>query len=148
MAQVKAPEKKTDWLVPTAVVLGGAGIAAGLYFYMKKPPGVSPGEKFRVKFTFDCNGAGGSYYLQVHLGRLYTFSIFDHVEGLGWYSVVNLPGPDSYEFEFDCAIPMGTDPKSYDGEAGIRAAGAWDPPYNYIAGPVYKQGAVVVREVS
>ena len=146
MVQTKAPEQKTDWLVPTAVILGGAGIAAGLYFYMKKPPGIDPGGSFDVTFKFDYLGEGGSYILQVHLGRLYIGGIFDHVEGLGWSKSVILPGPDSYEFSFKCDLPMATAPKTYDGEAGIRVAGAWDPPYNYIGGPVHKEGAVQVRE--
>jgi len=146
MVETSELKQKTDWLVPTAVVLGGAGIAAGLYFYMKKPPGVDPGGSFDVTFNFDYLGEGGIFVLQVHLGKLYVGSIFDHVEGLGWSKQVTLAGPDSYEFKINCILPMATDPKIYDGEAGIRAVGPWDPPYDYIAGPVYKNGAVEVRK--
>jgi len=146
MAQTKAPEKKADWLVPTAIVVGGVGIAAGLYLYLKKPMGIDPGGSFNVTFKFNYLGDGGTYILQVHLGRLYIGGIFDHVKGLSWSKSVVLPGPDSYEFSFKCDLPMATTPESYDGEAGIRVEGAWDPPYNYIGGPVYKEGAVQVRE--
>lgn len=143
------PEAKTDWVTPAVIVLGAGGIAAGLYFALKKPPGVSPGESFEVTFKFDYLGDGGAYVLQVHLGKLYTGGIFDHVEGLSWSETVTLPGPDSYEFSFVCDLPMGTDPKTYDGEAGIRMPNIpWDPPYNYLAGPIYKNGAVQVREVT
>lgn len=148
MSPAKVEEKK-DWVTPAVIVLGAGGIAAGLYFALKKPPGVSPGESFKVTFNFDYLGEGGAFVLQVHLGRLYAGNIFDHIEGLGWSKQVTLPGPDSYEFSFNCNLPMGTDPKTYDGEAGIRMPNIpWDPPYNYIAGPVYKSGAVQVREVT
>lgn len=141
-------EKKTDWVTPAVIVLGAGGIAAGLYFALKKPPGISPGESFKVTFKFDYLGGGGTYILQVHLGKLYLGQVFDHVEGLGWSKQVTLPGPDSYEFSFNYPLPMGTDPKTYDGEAGIRLPDIpWDPPYNYLFGPVYKSGAVEVRKV-
>ena len=39
MAQTKAPpEKKTDWVTPTAVVLGVGGLSVGLYLYLRKKP--------------------------------------------------------------------------------------------------------------
>lgn len=148
MSPPKTQEKK-DWVTPLAIVVGVGGVATGLYFVLKKPPGVSPGESFKVSFSFDYLGSGGTYVLQVHLGRLYTGGIFDHIEGLGWSKTVNLPGPDSYDFPFNCPLPMGTDPKTYDGEAGIRLPNIpWDPPYNYIAGPLHKSGAVEVRKVT
>lgn len=146
MVEIQEQKYKKDWLMPTAVVLGGAGIAAGLYFFMKKPPGVDPGGSFDVTFKFDYLGEGGTFILQVHLGKIYIGSIFDHVEGLNWSKQVTLAGPDSYEFKVNCTLPMGTDPKTYDGEAGVRVAGPWDPPYDYIAGPVYKSGAIEVRK--
>lgn len=141
------PETQTkDWAVPVAIVLGGGSIAVGLYFALRKPPGVSPGESFKVIFTFNYLGTGGTYVLQVHLGRLYLGTLFDHVEGLGWSKEVTLTNPGPCEFSFECPLPMGTTSKTYDGEAGIRTPNIpWDPPYNYTAGPVYKEGALQVR---
>lgn len=144
---VVAPEKeKVSGLTIGAVILGVGALGAGLYFALKKPLGVSPGESFKVTFNFDYLGGGGTFVLQVHLGKLWVGGIFDHIEGLGWTKEVDLLGPDSYEFSFECPLPMGTTPQTYDGEAGIRLPGPWDPPYDYIAGPVYKKGAVQVRK--
>lgn len=141
------PETKTkDWVTPVVIVLGAVGITTGLYIALRKPLGISPGKSFQATFKFDYLGEGGTYILQVHLGKIYLGGIFDHVEGLGWSKEVLLAGPDSYEFSFECTLPMGTASKTYDGEAGIRLPGPWDPPYDYIAGPIYKEGAVQVRK--
>ena len=123
MAQAKAPEKKTDWLVPTAVVLGGAGIAVGLYFYTKKPSGVDPGDTIRARFVFDYLGSGGSYLLLVRFGTyrvILGVDWFDPVGGLDRFTrTVNLPGPDSYQFDLSCRIPAGTSAGTYDAEGSV-----------------------------
>jgi len=123
MAETKTPEKKTDWLVPTAVVLGGAGIAAGLYFYMKKPQGVDPGDTIRARFAFDYLGPGGSYILLVRFGTyrvILGIDGFDPVGGLDRFTrAVNLLGPDSYQFDLICLIPAGTSAGTYDAEGSI-----------------------------
>ena len=149
MVETKALEKKTDWLVPTAVVLGGAGIAAGFYFYMKKPPGVDPGGKVRAHFVFDYSGDGGTYILLVRFGyhRISgLFDWFDPEEGLDRYTKsVSLPGPDSYEFDIDCVIPDSTPARSYDGEGSILSTDM-QPGQDWLL-RVFKDKAITVRKV-
>ena len=148
MAQIKAPEKKTDWLVPTAVVLGGTGIAAGLFFWMKKPPGVDPGDKVRAHFTFDYLGDGGSYILLVRFGYHRVsglFDWFDPEEGMDRYTKsVSLPGPDAYEFDIDCVIPDSAPARSYDAEGSILTPGM-QPGQDWLW-RVFKDKAITVRK--
>jgi len=127
MVETTELKEKKDWLVPTAVVLGGAGIAAGLYFYMKKPPGVDVGDVIRAHFKFDYSGEGGSYRLLVRFGWYqpwYMPTGFDQEEGMDRYTKeVNLQGPDSYEFDLDCVIPTGVKASTYDAEGSILSLG-------------------------
>ncbi len=129
-------------LVPTvAVAVGAAALIGGAYYFAKKPGGVDPGDSFKVKFSFTYLGVGGDYVLQVSLGRIWPF-IFDHVEGLTWEKQVTLI-PGKAEFEMECELPQGTDPKTYDGEALIRTPemGRFDSLVK-----VTTQGAIVVRK--
>jgi len=146
MVQRVAPEKKSDWLVPAAVFIGGAGIAGGLYFYMKKPPGVDPGDKVRAHFSFGYQGNGGSYILLVRFGyhRISgLFDWFDPEEGLLFSKQISLPVPDSYEFDVDCVIPDGTPARSYDAEASILSLDM-QPGQDWIL-RVFKDKAITVR---
>jgi len=137
-------EKKKDWVPIAAIGLGGVAIAASLFFFMKKPPGVDPGGEVRAHFSFDYLGEGGTYILQVSLGHVRIMEPwFDHVEGMTWYKEVELPGPDTYGFNFDFDIPAGTDAGTYDGEALIRTPEMdW---LDYLIKKVTK-GAITVRE--
>lgn len=127
MAETKTPTrlpaKETNWLVPVAVVLGGAGIATGLYFYMKKPSGLDPGGKVRAHFTFDYLGAGGNYVLLVRFGWhrvIVGVDWFDPEEGMDRYTkAITLAGPDTYEFDVDCRIPDGAKASTYDAEGSV-----------------------------
>ena len=147
MTTTKAPEKKTDWVVPTAIVLGGTGIIAGLYFYTKKPPGIDPGDKIRAHFTFDYLGDGGAYILLVRFGnhRISTlFDWFDPVGGLEFTRSVNLSGPDSYEFDVDCVLPDGTPARTYDAEGSVLTPDM-QPGEDYLL-RVFKDKAITVRK--
>jgi len=148
MVETKELKQKTDWLVPTAVVLGGVGIAAGLYFYMKKPSGVDPGDKVRARFTFDYLGSGGNYILLVRFGyhRISgLFEWFDPEEGLDNYiKPVTLASPDPYEFDVDCVLPDGTPARTYDAEASILTP-YMQPGQDWLI-RVFKDKAITVRE--
>ena len=127
MVETTELKQKTNWLVPTAVVLGGAGIAAGLYFYMKKPPGVDTGDTIRAHFTFKYSGDGGDYLLLVRFGWYqpwYMPTGFDQEEGMDRYiKEVSLGSPKTYEFDLDCVIPTGVKPDTYDAEGSILSPG-------------------------
>jgi len=116
-------EKKVDWLPIAAVGLGGAGLGLGLWMYLKKPPGISPGEVIVAKFSFDYLGAGGSYVLLVRFGYHRISGLinwFDPEEGMDRYTrAIVLPGPNSYEFDVRCVIPDGAKPGTYDAEGSI-----------------------------
>ena len=116
----QAEEKKTDWLVPAAIVLGGAGMAAGLYFYMKKPSGLDPGDILVARFTFKYKGEGGTYVLQVSLGNILIEQWFDHIDGLTWTKNIGIPRAGTYTGDLECPLPAALAPKVYDAEALIR----------------------------
>lgn len=115
------PKEKKDWVPAAAVVIGGAGLALGLYLFLRKK-GVSPGTKMNAHFTFDYSGNGGPYLLQVSLGHI-RFLYFDHVEGLTWTQEVELtPEPASYAFDVVFTLPDGMTAGTYDAEALIRTS--------------------------
>lgn len=138
-----ATDVKRDWVPAVAIVLGGGALALGLYFYTKKPPGVSPADIIRARFTFDYLGGGGTYVIQVSFGRIYPFGIFDHVQGLTWEREIELPGPDKYVEDLDCELAMAIEPGSYDAEALIRTPEM--DPFQYII-KFLTQEAINVRE--
>jgi len=146
MVQTGVEEKASNWLLPAAVIVGGTGIAVGLYFYMRKPPGVDPGDKVRAHFGFGYQGNGGSYILLVRFGyhRISgLFDWFDPEEGLLFSKQISLPGSDSYEFDVDCVIPDGTPDRSYDAEASILSLDM-QPGQDWIL-RVFKDKAITVR---
>jgi len=117
---VKAPEKKTDWVTPVAVVGGGGMLVFGLWFFLSKK-GVAAGSKIKAHFAFDYSGPGGTYILQVSLGHIRAF-YFDHIEGATWTLGVELAGPDSYALDFTFSLPDFIKAGTYDGEALIRTS--------------------------
>lgn len=137
-------EEKKDWVPVVAIGIGAVGVAAGIYFYTRKPSGVSPGETIRARFVFDYYGEGGKYILQVSLGKVLIMEPwFDHVEGLTWEEEVELPAPDHYQIDMECKLPAAVAEGGYDAEAGIRALGShW---LDFIE-KVYAKGVVKVRE--
>jgi len=138
------PVKEKDWITPVAVV-GGAGLlAAGIWMFTKKPPGTPGGTSFTAHFTFDYNGDGGSYIIQVSLGSVIVASPwFDHVEGLTWQQQINLPSPGPYEFDLECDLPLAATPGVYDTESGIREAGSNWLDFEIV---VRQKGAVRITE--
>lgn len=139
---ITIPKEKKDWVTPLVVAGGAAAVGVGLYLFMKKPPGVSPGGKVRAHFSFDYMGEGGIYIIQVSFGTLYPLNIFDHIEGMTWDMKVELPAPDTYEFDLDCKIPSAAKAKKYDAEALIRTPemGIFD----YLI-KIYTKSAIEVR---
>ena len=105
-----------------AVAGGGALLAGGLFLFLRKP-GVSPGGLVRATVKFDYLGEGGLYVIQIRLGTILWdlgFQWFKPKEGMIYTLDIELPGPDSYEFEVDCRIPEGADEGTYDGECQIK----------------------------
>ena len=117
-------EGKKDVVPAVAMVVGAAGVGAGLYFFLKKPSGIDQGDTLMASFKFDYAVPGGPYILQVSLGRVLPLGIFDHVEGLTRTLDIVLPeSPREWEFLVLLPLPEATAPKSYDGEATIRRRG-------------------------
>jgi len=144
MAEVGVKQGKTDWLVPAALLVGGAGVAAGIYFYMKKPPGVDPGDRIKAHFSFVFRGDGGSYILLVRFGYHRISDWFDPEEGLDRYTApVNLPGPGSYEFDVVCILPDGTPARVYDAEGSVLSP-SMQPGQEWLI-RVFKDKAITVR---
>lgn len=143
------PETKTkDWVTPVVIVLGAGGIATGLYFALRKPPGISPGGVIRATFTFDYLGDEKDYVLLVRFGY-YKIILgkdwFDPEEGLDQFTKrVPLPGPDSYKFNVDCVIPDGAKPDTYDAEGSILTP-EMAPGKDWIL-RVFKKSALTVRK--
>lgn len=138
-------EKKVDWVPVAAVGMGAVAVGLGLYFYMKKPPGVSPGEVVRAHFAFDYLGEGGDYVLLIRFGYHRLPEWFDPEEGLDRYMLdVSLPGPDTYEFDVDCVIPDGTPARTYDAEGSILTP-EMEPGQDWIL-RVFTDKAITVRE--
>jgi len=142
------PKEKKDWLPVAAIGIGGAGLALGLYLYMRKPAGVSPGGKVRAHFSFDYLGEGGDYVLLVRFGYHHLSGLidwFDPEEGMDRYMLeVSLPGPDTYEFDVDCQIPDGAPARTYDAEGSILAP-EMEPGQEWIL-RVFTDKAITVRE--
>jgi len=139
--------KKRDIVTPIAVTAGAVAVGTGIYFYMKKPKGVDPGETFTVQFAFAYNGDGGDYFLQVSLGHVRIMEpFFDHIEGLTWTLEIQLPpGPQDWEFIVPCKLPLAVATKVYDGETLIRTPDMdW---LDYIEDTkIVTRGAITVRK--
>jgi len=115
-------QQGSSLLKPLAIGVGVLGLAAGVYFYMKKAPGVAAGSVLMARFKFTYSGKGGTYVIQASLGTqdvVFQF-IFNHVEGLTWSREIQLTDANTYTEELECPIPMGAKQKAYDAEALIR----------------------------
>lgn len=135
-------EEKKDWITPVAIVGGVALTGLGLYFFMRKPPGIDPGDTFQAAFAFDYKGEPCGYTFQVWLGTWVSGSWFDHAEGYMWTKEEYLPGEGHYEVIVDCTIPETTRKQTYDAEAIIRLPS--QQPLEYIE-VVRTKGVVTVR---
>lgn len=150
MAREVVREEKTDWVTAAALGLGAVGVGIGLWLYLRKPPGVSPGDVIEAKFSFAYLSDGGNYILVVRFGYykpLYMPFGFDEEEKMGRHTLsVILPGPGQYEFNVECIIPDGAPPRTYDAEGSILT------PQMVIGSDwlyrVFDKGVVTVREES
>lgn len=143
-------ENDRDLTPAIAAIGGGIAIAAGIYFFTRKPKGVDPGDSVVAVFKFNYSGDGGDYVLQVGLGKivgLLVWDAFDNVDGLRFPETIYLPPTDGIptpqEFELEFTIPEGTEAKTYDAEALIRTP-TMDVD-DYII-RTRMEGALVVRE--
>lgn len=130
---------------PVILGIGAAGLMGlGVYLFMKKPPGVSPGEGITAHFKFDYIGeADKDYEIQLRLGYHRLANWFDLEEGLVWQKGIHLPIPEAYEFDLKCIIPDGTPARTYDAEGAIRVPGM--SPGDYLI-RVFQDKAVTVRK--
>jgi len=133
--------RRIDPVTAIAVVGGTVAVGAGLWFLLKKPPGVSPGETIAAHFKFDYSGEGGAYVLQVYFGSSLVGGWFNHV--FGFTMDVELPSPGTYEFDMMCVIPLGTKAQKYDAEALIRTPDMAE--FDYLIKKV-TDGAIEVRK--
>lgn len=122
-------EEKKDWVTPVAIGAGVVGIGAGVYFLMKKPKGVDPGDTVIARFAFDYLGSGGTYVIQLSLGNILISQWFDRIEGLTWSAEIELPSPDNYTFDLECPLPEAIKAQVYDAEALIRTPQMGDREY-------------------
>lgn len=141
---VTEPKEKKDWLPVVAVGAGVVGAGVGLYLFLKKPAGWKPGSVIKAHYTFDYLGSGGTYVIQTSFGHVIIVSPwFNHIEGLIFTQEIELPSPDSYTFDLDCKLPIGTSPGVYDAESLIRTPEM--DQFNYLI-KVVTQSAIRVTE--
>jgi len=117
---VEQAKPKRDIFPVLALTAGLAAAGVGLFLYLKKPPGFSPGEAVRCHFTFDYAQTGGTYVLQVWFGTRDAVILQWFIHAFGCTMEVNLPGPGKYEYDLFCQIPLASKAQSYDAEALIR----------------------------
>ena len=147
-------DTKRDYLTPVvaAGALGALGLGAWLMF---RPKGAKGGDTVTATFEFDYYGNGGTYILQVSLGKIWPLGIFDHIEGMTWarnveLSVLDEEGyelerPIRFKEELEFELPLATEANSYDAEAGIRAPGSKQ--FDFVDNGVLRiDGALLVEE--
>ena len=149
MAEVK--KDYTNQIV-IAGALGAMGLGAWLMF---RPKGAKAGDKVSAIFEFDYYGNGGMYILQVSLGKIWPFDIFDHIDGMTWerdmeLSVLDEEGnemerPIRFKEKIEFRLPAATAPRRYDAEAGIRVPGSQQ--FTFVENGLIKiEGALLVEE--
>jgi len=62
--------RKTDWVTPIAIIGGGAALAVGAYFLIKKKTLIEPGDTYEVTFSFKYRGPQSNYLLRVTMGNI------------------------------------------------------------------------------
>jgi hypothetical protein len=142
-----APTKeKKDWIPLVAVGVGGAGLAFGLWFFLKKPPGIDPGDSFTAKFSAVYAGEPGTpYVIQVSFGTKWPLvPVFDREETIPVYTQEVIPQTTGQQhWDMECVLPETAKPHQYDAEALIRTPEMGDRDYLV---KVYKEAAITVRE--
>ncbi len=146
MADVK---QKRDWQTPALLAIGATGLGAGLYFFLKKPPGVDPGDIVLAQFEFDYLGPAGDYVLSVRFGDWKPWYLpfgFDPYPELEFTGLITVPGPGTHEFDLECVIPeFGIRARTFDAEAALLLPGTTIED-GWIEGTrIYKESAIKVR---
>jgi hypothetical protein len=142
-----APTKeKKDWIPALAIGGGGLALGFGLWFFLKKPPGIDPGDSFMARFTAVYSGEPGiPYVLQISFGTKWPLvPVFDREETMPLCTMEVIPettGPQ--QWDMTCEIPETAKPHQYDAEALIRTPDMGDRDYLV---KVYKEAAITVRE--
>lgn len=125
MSMVEATEQKADWLVPTAIVLGGAGVIVGLLIYFKKTA-FGAGDKIYCVFRYNHAGPGGEYIARVIMGHTIgspPIGYFDEMDETKQEFNIEVPASTELEGVKNLAIyevPKVLVPDKYDVEASLR----------------------------
>lgn len=147
-------ETKRDYTTP--IVLAGAVGALGLgAWLMFRPKGAKAGDVITATFEFDYYGDGGMYILQISLGDIRLFGIFDHIDGMTWWRDMELSifddegneleRPIHFKEELEFQLPAAAKAKRYDAEAGIRVPGSRQ--FDFVENGVVKiEGALLIEE--
>lgn len=121
------PKKQTDFITPAAIVLGVGGLGFGIYYIMKKPPGIDPGDQVTAIVKFDYDGPSDEipYVISIRFGNhdpvYYPFGGFDPQGSLEYHDFdITLSGPGSYEYEIPIDIPPDAKAGTWDAECFIR----------------------------
>lgn len=147
-------ETKTDYTTPI-ILVGAAGMLGLGAWLMFRPKGAKAGDFITATFGFDYYGDGGVYILQISLGTIWPFGIFEHIEGMTWWrnmelSILDDEGselerPIHFKEELEFQLPAAARAKRYDAEAGIRMLGSKE--FDFIENAVVKiEGALLVEE--
>ena len=141
-------ESKKDYTQALVVAgaIGTLGLGAWLMF---RPKGAKGGDRITATFAFDYNGNGGTYILEVSLGKIWPEILgiggFDHLDGMTWRREMELTEPGHYKEEIEFELPLATNPQTYDAEAGIRLLGSAQ--FDFVEnGTVLIKGALLVEE--
>lgn len=146
-------EVKRDYT--PVMIVGAAGMLGLGAWLLFRPKGAKAGDVISATFEFDYYGNGGMYILQVSLGDIRIFGIFDHIDGMTWESNIELSvlGDDGEELErpihfkeeIEFQLPGAAKAKTYDAEAGIRIPGS--DQFDFVKNGVVKiEGALLVEE--
>lgn len=138
-----------DRVVPLVLGAGAVGLVGlGLYFWLKKPPGISPGDTIVAQFNFNYHRIGGDYILLTRFGWYKPWYLplgFDEEETLGHHILaISLTKPDSYKYNYNITIPDAARPGTYDVEGAILRPGM-EPGKDWII-RAYQKEVINVRE--
>lgn len=122
MAETKAPEKKTDWVTPLAIIGGGGALAVGVFFMLKGKKTITPGQKLKVTFNFDYRRDAGNYLLRVALGNIVGWVFSTEESSIQDYPI-SLPASldwEKFSEKVDYSVPSALSPNVHDAEFSIR----------------------------
>ena len=140
-------EVKRDYT--PVIIAGAAGMVGFGAWLMFRPKGAKAGDFIEATFEFDYYGNGGMYILQISLGKIWPFDIFDHIDGMTWESNIEIPaaevGGEHFVEVIEFQLPEAAKAKTYDAEAGIRLPGSGQ--FEFLDNTEIKiKGALLVEE--